>query len=169
MIYYWRKNNIGLVCIMYLYPLPPSLSLSLARTARTCSISLQTWKRLSSFRGGSHGTVCTAGVVFNALNNGDLRSIIQLDKVRPSRALERIEYNKTRRIVESCDEYFTLVRVSARKFTTNYSHRMTRGVGFESPRCASVSIRERSGEEDIPVVKIENKRFGGGRIVCGEL
>lgn len=37
---------------------------------------------VSSFRGGSHGTVCE--VVFNALNNGYLRSIIQLDKVYPS-------------------------------------------------------------------------------------
>lgn len=37
---------------------------------------------VSSFRGGSHGTVCE--VVFNALNNGHLRSIIQLDKVYPS-------------------------------------------------------------------------------------
>lgn len=143
---------------MYLCPLPPSLSLSLARTARTCSISLQTWKRLSSFRGGSHGTVCTAGVVFNALNNGDLRSIIQLDKVRPSRALERIEYNKTRRIVESCDEYFTrfCAEIYDKLFPPNDARSWLRK--------STLRVRfhpiggERSGEEDIPVVKIENKR-----------
>lgn len=45
---------------------------------------LQTGKRLLvwSFRDGSHGTVCMSRlwVVFNALNNGNLRSIIQLDK-----------------------------------------------------------------------------------------
>lgn len=69
-----------------------SLSLSLSRsrfgTARTTPIVLDfvtpNVETSPRFEAEVTGQYAKRGVVFNALNNGHLRSIIQLDKVYPS-------------------------------------------------------------------------------------